>query len=84
MSQEKQGQIQLLKKRFYNYFFRYVAIFILFSIFFLTVRHFIPNEKISPLIILPVFILALVKAINTIKQLIQIKKEIQKIKRETY
>jgi hypothetical protein len=83
MSQEKQGQLQLLKKRFYKYFFRYVAIFILFSIFFLTVRYFIPNEKISPLIILPVFIIALVIEINTIKQLIQIKKEIQKIKGKT-
>jgi hypothetical protein len=83
MSQEKQGQLQLLKKRYYKYFSRYVAIFILFCIFFLTVRYFIPNEKISPLIILPVFIIALVIEINTIKQLIQIKKEIQKIKGKT-
>ncbi len=55
----------------------------IYSIFFLAVRYFIPNEIISPFIILPVFIIALVIAINTIKQLIKIKKEVQKIKGET-
>lgn len=83
MNQEKQDQLKLLKKNFYKYFFRYLAILILFSIFFLTVRYFVPNEKISPLIILPVFIIVLITAINSIKQLIQIKKEIQKIKGKT-
>ncbi|MDN3657206.1 hypothetical protein QWZ08_16270 [Ferruginibacter paludis] len=83
MSQEEKDKLQLLKKSFYKLLFRYIAIFLLFCAHFLAVRYFIPNEKISPLVIFPVFIILLIMSVKTIKQASQIKREIQEIKRST-
>ena len=57
-----------------------LAIFVFIGLYFLAIRYFVPNERISPIIIFPVFIVAIFMVVKAIKQMKQIKNETQGIK----
>lgn len=79
MNSDYKSEIQLLRKKYYKIYFRIWAIIICFAIYFLTVRYFIPNEKVSPLIIFPVFIIALIMIIKAKNQMKEIKMKAEEI-----
>lgn len=78
---EKETQLKILQSRYYKTYFKMLAIFIFIGLYFLVIRYFVPNEKISPLIIFPVFIVGVIMVIKAMKQMKQIRNEVQEIKK---
>jgi archaellum biogenesis protein FlaJ (TadC family) len=67
----------LKRKRFMKLYKRFLLMSLSFMVFFVLIRAIVSNEKISPLIIFPVFILTVIQCATYYKEMSKLKKEIK-------